>query len=125
MIKCFYPNKDGKIVFTKKELENLLDEVYKQGYNDAPRYTSYPYWWYSPITTTPYYTTCDASDISSITLKNDDPISYTTVHGTVGNSDKSYTTLNTIVGDSLNGQTDSYTIKIPNNTSISINTANS
>ena len=112
MIKCFYPNKDGKIVFTKKELEKLLDEVYKQGYNDAPKYTYAPYWWYSPTTTTPYYyTTCDASVISSITLKNDDPTSYTTVHCTVG--------------DSVNGQTDSYTIKIPNNTSISINATNS
>lgn len=39
-IKVFYPDRDGRISFTKKELEELLDEVYKEGYNDAK-----PYYW--------------------------------------------------------------------------------
>ena len=55
-IKVFYPDRDGRISFTKKELEDLLDEVYREGYNDGR-----PYAWtntYYPsnvgtITTTP------------------------------------------------------------------------
>ena len=30
-VKIFYPNKNGKIEFTKEELEKLLDEVYREG----------------------------------------------------------------------------------------------
>ena len=53
MVKVFYPNKNGKIEFTKQEIEKLLDEVYNQGYRDGQ---NHPYWWTSPsITTTPYY----------------------------------------------------------------------
>jgi hypothetical protein len=31
-IKVFYPNNKGEIVFTKDELEKLLDEIYDAGY---------------------------------------------------------------------------------------------
>jgi hypothetical protein len=31
-VKVFYPNSKGEIVFTKDELEKLLDEVYDAGY---------------------------------------------------------------------------------------------
>lgn len=54
-IKVFYPDRDGCIRFTKKELEDLLDEVYREGYNDArPYYWTSPYYWNSNngITTT-------------------------------------------------------------------------
>lgn len=80
-IKVFYPDRDGRISFTKKELEDLLDEVYREGYNDGR-----PYTWTSPyypsnvgtITTTPLrgdqftYTTTSSSnaintDISAMT----------------------------------------------------------
>lgn len=53
MVKVFTTNKDGKIEFTQKELEKLLDEVWRDGYNS----NSYRYWWSSPTITTPYYTT--------------------------------------------------------------------
>ena len=52
MVKVFTTNKDGKIEFTKQELETLLNEVWNDGYN---RHGSY--WWTSPTITTPYYGT--------------------------------------------------------------------
>ena len=73
-IKVFYPDRDGRISFTKKELENLLDEVYREGYKDGLPY----YTWTSPyypsnsgtITTTPLrdqftYTTTTATTTSN------------------------------------------------------------
>ena len=50
MIKVFTPNQNGKIEFTKEELEVLLNEVWNDGY-----YKHGTYWWSSP-TVTPYYT---------------------------------------------------------------------
>ena len=46
MVKVFTTNKDGKIEFTKEELEALLNEVWTDGYN---RHGSY--WWTSPTWT--------------------------------------------------------------------------
>lgn len=31
-VRVFYPNKDNKIEFTKKQLEELLNEVYEEGH---------------------------------------------------------------------------------------------
>ena len=44
MVKVFSTNKNGKIEFTEKELENLLNEVWNDGYN----HNSNRYWWTSP-----------------------------------------------------------------------------
>lgn len=52
MVKVFMQNKDGKIEFTKDELEKLLNEVWWDG-----RKTS-NYWWTSPTTPTWYSTNC-------------------------------------------------------------------
>lgn len=52
MVKVFTTNKDGKIEFTKQELETLLNEVWNDGYN---RHGSY--WWTSPSITKTYYST--------------------------------------------------------------------
>lgn len=52
MVKVFTTNKDGKIEFTKEELESLLNEIWNDGYN---RHGTY--WWTSPTITTPYYST--------------------------------------------------------------------
>ena len=57
MIEIFYPNKKtGKIEFTKKELEEVLNRVYNQGYDDGKAsswtWTSpwhYNDWFYSNI----------------------------------------------------------------------------
>ena len=67
-IKVFYPDPDGSIRFSKQELQALLDEVYKEGYNDAkPHYWQSPYWSNSgTITTTlPYITYSSSNSVSS------------------------------------------------------------
>lgn len=33
--KVFTPDKNNKVSFTKQELENLLTEVYNEGYRDG------------------------------------------------------------------------------------------
>ena len=45
-IKVFYPNQQGKLEFTKKELEELLNEAYHEGYQDGDckHWYSYPYY---------------------------------------------------------------------------------
>ena len=45
MVKVFTTNSNGKIEFTKEELENLLNEVWNDGY-----YSNHSYWWSSPGT---------------------------------------------------------------------------
>ena len=80
-IKIFYPDPDGSIRFSKQELQALLDEVYKEGYNDAK-----PYYWQSPylsnsgsITTTPYITYSNSNSLdSTVTISNKDIPTYTT-----------------------------------------------
>lgn len=57
-IKVFNLNKEGKIEFTKEELEKLLNETYEDGYREGKSYT---YTW-----TTPYYNS------KEITLLNND-----------------------------------------------------
>lgn len=55
MVKVFTTNSDGKIEFTKDELEKVLNEVWEDGRISC-------YWWSSPtitsdkITTPLYYT---------------------------------------------------------------------
>ena len=51
-IKIFTPNKNGKIELTKEELENLLNESYRQGWNDKPYYRDYYYSTYPSVTLT-------------------------------------------------------------------------
>lgn len=43
MVKVFTTNNNGKIEFTKDELEKLLNEVWQDGYN-----SNTSYWWSSP-----------------------------------------------------------------------------
>lgn len=57
MIKVFTLNKNGKIELTKKELEQLLNESYWEGYRNNNHLWTYA----SPSITTPYIT-CAASD---------------------------------------------------------------
>lgn len=46
MVKVFTTNSDGKIEFTKEELETLLNEVWQDGYE-----VKKTYWWTSPTIT--------------------------------------------------------------------------
>lgn len=55
--KVFVPDTSGKITFTKIELENLLNEVYHEGYTDGQmsnmvniKYGDTPIWRYNTIT---------------------------------------------------------------------------
>lgn len=57
IVKVFQKNKNGKIEFTKEELETLLNEIYQDGYraNSTSTWT-----WTTPLsypTYTPTYTT--------------------------------------------------------------------
>ena len=49
-IKVFYPNQQGKLEFTKKELEELLNEAYHEGYQDGDRKHWYNYPYYGSMT---------------------------------------------------------------------------
>lgn len=41
-VKIFYPNVNGNIELTKKQLEELLEEAYNEGYKDG---NYRPYYW--------------------------------------------------------------------------------
>lgn len=103
MVKVFYPNKNGKIEFTKQEIEKLLDEVYNQGYRDGQ---NHPYWWTSPIWTYPTITTTPYCDIN--------------VSNTSDNTDRSYVLSTTTAANSDGEQSISYSIT-PNDDGIYIN----
>ena len=73
-VKVFYPDKNGRISFTKKELQDLLDEVYREGYNDAKPYywtwtTPYVYgnWSNGTVTSTNTSSTLNSSNYSTAT----------------------------------------------------------
>lgn len=70
-IKVFYPEPDGSIRMSKQELQALLDEVYKEGYNDgrSQNYNIYNLRNNSGVIPTPYYTTI-SSGISSSNISN-------------------------------------------------------
>ena len=51
MVKVFTTNSNGKIEFTKDELEKVLNEVWQDGRNSA----SSSYWWTSPTIRTQLY----------------------------------------------------------------------
>jgi alcohol dehydrogenase YqhD (iron-dependent ADH family) len=40
-IKIMYPNRDGRLEFSKNELEKLLEEAYNEGYKDGKNSNSY------------------------------------------------------------------------------------
>ncbi len=108
--KVFTKNKQGKIEFTERELKNLLDEIYDEGYNDGSKkyYYTTPYhynWptWYSTTTTPLSYTTTAAS--SNITCNNDSGITITT-------SDITPNTISVNCGDNEEKKTTyKYTVK--------------
>ena len=83
MVKLFIPNKNGKIEFTESELENLLNEVWRDGYNSNYYYTWYSPWcspWYTNSTKYPYTT----SDYTVTTANEQDKITPTAVSIKIG-----------------------------------------
>lgn len=73
MVKIFTPNKNGKIEFTKSELENLLNEVWRDGYNSNHNWTWYSPWYYTPIS----YDFGTTADKWTVTQSQNDNITYT------------------------------------------------
>lgn len=61
MVKVFAPNKDGKIEFTRDELERLLNEVWQDGKIAGNYYWQSPNWYGS---TTPTITTITKDEIT-------------------------------------------------------------
>ena len=72
MVKVFTPNKDGKIEFTKDELEKLLNEVWWDGRNTNNYWWTSPSWyptWYSTTTGKPVC--MDGVTTESVTVNGD------------------------------------------------------
>lgn len=62
MVKVFQSNANGKIEFTRAELEKLLNEVYKKGYDNGASDTKQNYWtWTSPYLSTTNLRTPEAT----------------------------------------------------------------
>lgn len=60
MIKIFTLNKNKKIELTEKELKQLLDQVYWEGYRDNNKSS----WTYTTPLTCPYITTTTTDSIT-------------------------------------------------------------
>lgn len=91
MIKVFTTDKDGKIKLSSKELKELLDEAYWEGYRANKNS-----WTYTTPSWTPFYYTTTAGS-SSITLNSDTSNTTTATinggeYGLTGNNATSYTT---------------------------------
>lgn len=87
-IKVFYPNNDGKIEFTKEELEKLINDVYNEGKSDGRSETRQPIIELPPVIYPPYtFNTTTTPAIvpnhTEITCSNDSTISYQATNGEV------------------------------------------
>ena len=80
MRKTFKFNQNGKIEFTKEELKELLDEVYRAGYDDNSWTYNTPIIWKYEFTGIPSYytyTTTTSLNSSEFTTSN------TTTNGSI------------------------------------------
>lgn len=88
-VKVFYPNREGKIEFTRQKLEKLLDEVYREGQKDCNCSKSWTW-------TTPYYNgslTSNSTTNTTVTTPNLSTATYTTGNTAIDNF-KADTTVN-------------------------------
>ncbi len=77
-IKVFQTNSNGKIEFTRAELEKLLNDTYKEGHRDGETKANNSYWtWTAPILTSAPSVTYDRNstirttpDSATITCTN-------------------------------------------------------
>ena len=63
IVKVFQTNKNGKIEFTKKELETLLNEVYWDGYRANSTWT-----WTTPLSYPIFTTTNSETNPVTVTI---------------------------------------------------------
>lgn len=92
-VKVFYPDRDGNIRFSKKELEDLLDEVYREGYMDGRN--SIPHWW--TYTTPNWYYTSNGT-ITTSNPRLNDSITYSTA------SNSTYTSNTATISNEYNDE---------------------
>ena len=91
MVKVFTLNKNNKIELTEKELKQILDEAYWEGYRNGS-HTTYTYT--SPSILTPYYsTTCTNGTTGSITLTSASASDINTYVDNITNSASSNATI--------------------------------
>lgn len=106
-VKVFKFDKNGKVSFTQAELEKLLNEVYRGGYNDG-KYSNYYWTW-----TSPYYTWSN----SNVTLTGTD--------STSTNPNITWTTTTNSTDNTVTAQMNTPTYKAPVNEDIAdINSTN-
>lgn len=106
-IKIFTTNSKGEIVLTKKDLEELLNEAYWEGYGNGSKNKNYTIT--TPYYTSPYYTWTTSGGSSTITLCSDTTDTKTNTatinggeYGVKGTADiPAYTTTATTVSASL------------------------
>ena len=99
-IKVFTTDKDGKISFTKDELQEIINEAYWEGYHNGA--TSGKTWTIStPWTTTPYYNwSTTANGSSSITIGTDNVDTSVTINA--NDITKDSICINTAEKDNIN-----------------------
>lgn len=82
-IKVFYPNDEGKIEFTREELEKLINEVYNEGKSDGTTVYPITYPTYPTITNpyyqSPYITCSDNTTDMEITIPEGPMVTSTTL----------------------------------------------
>ena len=80
-VKVFYPNREGKIEFTRQELEKLLDEVYREGQRDCNCNKSWTW-------TTPYYNgslISNSTANATVAIPDSSVATYTTDNAAIDN----------------------------------------
>lgn len=95
-IKVVSANKDGKIELTKMELENLLNEAYRDGYSDGNYYSGITY--VNGVTSNGSYYATDKASCDGIltTCTTDVALLNKTANGTVDTSISSVGTKETV-----------------------------
>lgn len=78
-VKIFYPNEEGKIEFTKEELEKLIDEVYEEGRVAGVEVgkSNVPFIPYSPYPNSPITWTYPPITVNTTPLTGADTVYYT------------------------------------------------
>lgn len=71
-VKVFQTNSNGKIEFTRAELEKLLNDTYKEGHRDGEAKANNSYWtWTAPTSAASIRTTPDSATITCTNAKID------------------------------------------------------
>lgn len=70
-VKVFQTNSNGKIEFTRAELEKLLNDTYKEGHRDGENKANSNYWtWTSPYISNAITNVAPLNGTSNITYRN-------------------------------------------------------